>query len=209
MNSSSNNRLIRIFLLVALVVITTHSHGQQPGSGDDWIDALVRWDTHCSEKGCIMFTDMLRGDSGDPADPKDRTQYVTIAVAVDRATAKPAYFAIHLPPNAQQDQGVFIGFTKTTKDGDHWKAALDKEGASRIPFASCDKESCVARVTSGLVSEGRDSHNMDLLEKFLDSDAVLFLYMSQGKPYRTMIPLASFKKEYPKMLKSDLAVPAK
>ena len=61
-----------------------------------------------------------------------------------------------------------------------------------------------ARIADGLVDEGKERHRMDLLEKFLNSDSVLILYMKNGKPYRTMILLSSFKKEYAKLLSSDL-----
>ncbi len=151
------------------------------------------------------MTDVLRGYSGDPVppDPKDARGYVGIYVAVDRTTRKPAYFAFHVDPNSQQDQGVFVAFTKTTKEGGKFKMGLDEGGASRLPFSSCAQDSCVARIPDGLVDEGKERHRMDLLEKFLNSDSVLILYMKNGKPYRTMILLSSFKKEYAKFLSFD------
>jgi hypothetical protein len=193
--------------LLTLVLFPCFCSAQQTAPGGDWSDALVKWDTQCGAKGCLLMTDVLRGYSGDPVppDPKDVREYIGIYVAVDKATRKPAYFAFHVDPNSQRDQGVFIAFTKTTKDGDKWKAGLDKDGASRLAFSSCDQDSCVARIPDGLVEEGKESHQMDLLSKFLNSDSVLILYMKDHKPYRTMILLSSFKKEYTKLLGSELS----
>ena len=66
------------------------------------------------------------------------------------------------------------------------------------------QDSCVARIPNGLVEEGKERHRTDLLEKFLDSDSVLILYLKNGKPYRTMVLLSSFKKAYAKLLGSEL-----
>jgi hypothetical protein len=180
--------------------------GQKAASTEDWSDALVKWDTQCGPKGCLLMTDVLRGYSGDPVPPdsKDTREYIGIYVAVDRTTRKPAYFAFHVDPNSQQEQGVFVAFTKTTKDGDKLKMGLDKDGASRLPFSSCGQDSCVARIPDGLVGEGKERHRMDLLEKFLNADSVLILYVKNGKAYRTMILLSSFKKAYAKVLSSEL-----
>lgn len=148
------------------------------------------------------MTDVLRGDSGNPANPEDSREYIGIYVAVDRDTQKPAYFAFHVDPTSRQDQGVFIAFTKTTKDGNAWKMGMDADGAARLSFSSCNRDSCVARVSCGIVEESKDGHRIDLLEKFLDSDAVLLLYLKDGKAYRTMVVLSSFKREYRRLLAS-------
>ena len=116
---------------------------------------------------------------------------------------KPSYFAFHVDPNSQQDQGVFIAFTKTTKEGNKWKSGIDADRALRLAFSSCGEDSCVARVTGGFVEETKEGHKINLLDKFLSSDAVLFLYMKGGKPYRTMLVLSSFKKEYQRVLESE------
>jgi hypothetical protein len=61
-----------------------------------------------------MFTDVLRGDPDHPADLQ-HPEYLTIAVAIEQSTRKPAYFAFHIPANADQESGVFITFAKTSK----------------------------------------------------------------------------------------------
>lgn len=152
-----------------------------------------------------MQTDVLRGESGDPPDPKDFREYVGVDVALYRKSQKPGYFAFLVDPRTQQDQGIFIAFTKTTKDGDSWKINLDADGATRLAITNCNDKACTARVPLGLVEEGKDSHKMDLLEKFLNSDHLLVLYMKGGKAYRTMVLLSSFKKEYQRAMTSELA----
>jgi hypothetical protein len=76
-------------------------------------------------------------------------------------------------------------------------------------FRSSDAndKSCMARVPLGVVKEGTERHKMDLLDKFLDSDHLLVLYMKGGHPYRTMVLLASFKKEYQRVLATELRSP--
>ena len=39
-------------------------------------DLLVNWKTDCATRGCLMRTEVLRGDSGSPANPKDFREYV-------------------------------------------------------------------------------------------------------------------------------------
>jgi hypothetical protein len=46
---------------------------------------------------------------------------------------------------------------------------------------------------------------VDLLNKFLNSDAVLVLYTRGKNPYRTMILLSSFQKDYQHIMAVDLA----
>ena len=83
--------------------------------------------------------------------------------------------------------------------------ALDDQGAIRVPFTSCGKLGCMARIAAGLEVEPSTRNGVDLLNKFLNSDAVLVLYTRGKKPYRTMILLSSFQKEYQHVMAVDLA----
>lgn len=206
--------MMRFFVTVVVVALSLSSLAQvkdaQPKDSDEQLaDALVKWNTECSPKGCILETDVLRGDSGNPADPKDFREYIGIYVPVDRATQKPAYFAFHIDPRAHQDNGIFITFSATTRDGDSWKMNLDPEGVSRLMFDKCDEQSCVVRVPNGLVQEGNESHRMNLLDKFLSSDHLLILYMRDGNAYRTMVILSSFKKAYQRLVANELSSKAR
>jgi len=192
-------------LLVAFsVAMPSAAYAQENVKGDPG-DGLVKWDSTCSVRGCLIQTDVLRGISDDPAppDPKDSREYVSINVAMERATRKPAYVTFMVDPRAQQDQGIFIAFTNSRKLGDAWKAEIDQDGANRLPACECTENACIARVPLGLVPEGKDRRSMNLLNKFMASTSLLILYMREGKPYRTMVLLSSFKKEYRRVLTDE------
>jgi len=207
MNRNISTRAIVLLFLLVLPLWSSSCFAQNDRSAKDWGDALVKWDTRCSARGCLMQTDVLRGESGNPPDPKDFHEYVGINIALERKTQQPAYFSFLIDPNAQHDQGVFIAFTRSTKEGNSWKMNIDPDGATRLSFAECNKDSCAARVPLGLVEEGKDSRKMNLIDKFLNSDTLLIHYMKNGKPYRTMVLLSSFKKEYQRVLTSEFASP--
>jgi hypothetical protein len=198
-------------LATALVALIPYFADAQSGSvSTDWSDALVNWKTVCVEKECRMRTDVLRGVSGDPEhppDPSDTREYVGIDVALLRNTQKPDYFAFFVDPRARRDQGVFIEFSRTTREGEHWKANLDPGGPWRLAITDCDDKACTARVELGLVKGNEENQTADLLEKFLNSNHLLVLYVRDGKAYRTMMVLSPFKREYEKA-KTELAKPA-
>jgi len=171
---------------------------------DDAGDALVKWDSTCGARGCLMQTDVLRGVSDDPPDPKDFREYVSLDVALDRSLSRPAYFSFLVDPRAQRDQGIFITFTKATQENGKWKLDLDPAGTSRLTIGDCDKNSCRARVPLGMLEEGQAAHKMDLLDKFLSSAHLLVLYMRSGHAYRTMVILSSFKKEYERVMATEM-----
>ena len=76
-----------------------------------------------------MQTEVLRGDSGSPANPKDFREYVGVNVALARKTRQPEYIAFYVDPRATQGQGIFVAFAKARRDGVSWKMALDDDGA--------------------------------------------------------------------------------
>jgi len=90
-------------------------------------DLLVNWKTDCEPRGCLMQTEVLRGDSGSPANPKDFREYVGVNVALARKTRRPEYIAFYVDPRATQGQGIFVAFAKARSDGSSWKMALDDE----------------------------------------------------------------------------------
>lgn len=171
----------------------------------DWGDLPVRWKTDCAPRGCLMHADVLRGDSGSPADQKDFREYVGVNVALARKTRQPEYIAFYVDPRAVPGQGIFVAFAKARRDGVSWKMALDDDGAIRVPFTSCGKLGCMARIPAGLEVEPSTKKRIDLLNKFLTSDAVLVLYTRGKRAYRTMILLSSFQKEYQHVMAVDLA----
>lgn len=192
--------------LFALSLMSSRLCIAQDNSTDDALaDAVVPWDIDCSNKGCLVETDVLRGDSGAAPDSKDFREYIGIYIAIDRKDKTPAYFAFHVDPRSQKDQGVFVGFAKSVQDGPSWKIVRDPVGVSRLSFSSCDERSCVARIPGGVVEEGKDRHAMNLLDKFLTANFLWVLYMKDGRPYRTLIDLDSFKKTYQRVIDIELA----
>lgn len=190
--------------LLLLCLVSFLCPAQEKSTSADPRDAQVKWDSTCGARGCLMQTDVLRGVSDNPPDPKDFREYVSLNVALDRSLSRPAYFSFLVDPRAQADQGIFITFAKTTQENGKWKVNLDPEGPSHLSIGACDKNACTARVPLGLVEDGKEAHKMDLLDKFLNSDHLLVLYMRDGHPYRTMVILSSFKKEYARVMENEM-----
>jgi len=191
------------------MAVSPRSHISAQGNADHngLNDLLVNWKTDCAKRGCLMQTEVLRGDSGNPADRKDFREYVGVNVALARKTRQPEYIAFYVDPRETQGQGILVAFAKATRDGSSWKMALDDQGAIKVPFTSCGKLGCMARIPAGLEAEPSTNKRVDLLNKFLTSDAVLVLYTKGKKAYRTMILLSSFQKEYEHVMAVDLAPP--
>jgi hypothetical protein len=192
-------------MLVVLVLFSGLSFAQNNLGHSGLDDLQVNWKTDCAPRGCLMQTEVLRGDSGSPANPKDFREYVGVNVALARKTRQPEYIAFYVDPRATQGQGIFLAFAKATRDGSSWKMALDDQGAIKVPFTSCGRLGCMARIPAGVEVEPSTKKRVDLLNKFLNSDAVLVLYARGKKPYRTMIPLSSFQKDYQHVMAADLA----
>lgn len=153
-----------------------------------------------------MQTDVLRGYSHEPADPNDVREYIGLDVALDRAMRAPAYFVIIVDPRLQRDQGIFITFTHTRRQGKSWTMDLDKIGAIRLAITSCRDDGCRVQIPKGIVPATNEHPQVDLLDKFLHSDTMLVLYLKNGKPYDTMILLSSFKKEYERVMTEELGL---
>lgn len=167
----------------------------------------VKWETECDEQVCTLSTDVLRGASNDPPDRTDHDQYISILVALDRKTAKPVSLTLHMPPWARKSEGVFLAFAQSAKDGEPLKYEVDADGASRLVLTACDDESCVTQIAGARLEASTDSHAMNWLDKLLAADHLLILYMSDDAdaPYKTAISLSTFKKEYQRVLKGEVA----
>jgi len=202
----NSRRLLITAGLLAVGSIPAFCQGPKIAPKDDPIEALVgKWDVQCSRQGCSMFKDVLVGDPDHPADLQ-HPLYITITVAVDRATQKPSSFAFNVPRNRDSNPGLSIAFAKTLPDGDTWTVEV-QPGIIRLPFGSCSDDFCIARVKDGIVTENSSAGRMDLLGKFQSSDHVLFLFMRGGEPRRTIEPLFPFKKAYKQLLETEFKKP--
>ncbi len=141
-------------ILVALAVFSGSVFAQSNADHSGFNDVQVNWKTDCAPRGCLMLTQVLRGDAGGAADPKDAREYVGLNVALARKTRQPEYIAFYVDPRATQGQGIFVAFAKARRDGVSWKMALDDDGAIRVPFTSCGKLGCMARIPAGTTNAG-------------------------------------------------------
>ena len=164
-------------------------------------ESSVKWETNCAPQGCLLQTEVLRGESGDPPDSSDFHEYIGIDVALDRQTKKPAYFVFHVNPDADRGQGISIAFAKAGNKSDAPK--VDSDAASKLDISDCDDKSCAARVPQGVVKKGKDSHGLNLIDQFLKADQLMVLYQKGGKQYRTWVPLSSFHQEYQRLLTAE------
>jgi hypothetical protein len=188
-------------LLFALVLF----NGRQKSSAQALDDAF-RWDVRCQPLGCTLFLDVLHGsaDEKTPPNSKDSRQYISLMVAVDRATRMPAYLAFHFPPDADQKPGFFIAFAYDTEVNGRRGVQPDPDSMNELGFDSCDADSCVARMREGKVDDGKGGF-IDLLRQFNTADHLWLMYTRKGKPIRTMIPLRPFKTAYQRVMSTDLA----
>lgn len=172
------------------------------------------WYSECTATTCTMSKKILRGDPDHPAD-LDHPEYISIVVVIERQSGKADAISFHVPPDADPSQGLFVEFSKTTVDTTQegcstpaeekpvecFHRELDPEGPWRLPFSSCSKEECVARIEGGRVEKGPDRpHSVDLLEKLLKQSHILFLYVDQGgEPLRAINTLSPFQEAYKKL----------
>jgi hypothetical protein len=196
-----------MLLAFFLALVSGLSFAQNNADHSSWSDFLVSWKVDCAPQRCLMHTEVLRGDSGSPANPRDSREYVSVNVALSRETRQPEYIAFNVDPRATQWQGIFIAFVHATSDGNSEKMVLDGEGAMNIPFATCGKLGCMARIPAGLEIQPSTGKRVNLLEKFLTSDAVMVLFTKDNGAYRTMILLSSFQKEYKHVMAVNLIPP--
>src|ERR1700692_2194651 len=117
-------------LVMALVTLPSAAMTSAAHAQGDLGNSPIKWESTCSARGCLIQTDVLRGISDDPAppNPKDYREYVSINVAMERATRKPAYITFMVDPRARRDQGIFVAFTNTSKVGGSWSTKIDQDG---------------------------------------------------------------------------------
>ncbi len=170
------------------------------------LDKAFHWDVKCQERGCMMFLDVLHGAIGEkaPPDPNDSKQYISLMVAVDRATRKPAYLAFHFPPDGDEKHGFIVGFAFDKTEKGRFTLKPDPDGTNHLGFDSCEADSCVARMREGKVDDGKGGF-IDLLQKFNTADHLWLMYTRKGQPIRTMIPLGPFKTAYTQVVTKELA----
>jgi hypothetical protein len=152
-------------------------------------------------KGCIASVDILRGESGDPADPNDTNQYVSVPVAVNRSDSRPSLVTFEVDPNADQQAGIDLFFSHTVPDGKSWKVVVDPNGPMHLPFRRCSKTMCISFIGGGTPDEATMKSCADLVARMQSEDHLFLSYTRGGHSYRTAVSLALFKEAYASLLK--------
>lgn len=193
-------RLSRIsFAIAALFLPPGHSVRAQ-SRAEDLLKTQQSWHIQCMPKGCIASVDILRGESGDPPDPNDTNQYVSVAVAVNRSDHRPSLLTFEVDPNADQQAGIDLFFAQTVPDGESWKVVVDPNGPMHLPFRHCDKTTCTFFIGGGTPDEATMKSCQDLVGRMQSEDHLVLGYTRAGHSYRTAVSLALFKKAYADLL---------
>lgn len=160
---------------------------------------LFPWRAKCIEVGCLISIDVLRGISGEatPPDVKDVREYITINVAVARASKQVDFISFQVDPRASRDTGIYIGFMTSSGSGKDYKLTRD-EGLTRLHFEQCTDQFCTARVVSG------DAGTLERFDdKFQSATGLWILYERDGHAYRTMVLLSPYRAELQRVLAQE------
>lgn len=151
-------------------------------------------------KGCIGSVDILRGESGDPPNPNDVSQYVSVAVGVDRKDTRASMINFEVDPNADKAAGVLLSFAHTLPDGKSWKVVMDEGGPVHLQFTRCDQTECIASIGGGNPDQESVSRCSDLVQRMQAEDHLFVTYVRGGNTYRTAVSLRLFKEAYQELL---------
>jgi len=186
----------KVVALVLTILISAHSFSQSADSAKLLANAAVRaftWDLQKSAKGALMFLDVPYTREG-----QDSAEYLTLTVAKNKGAERPEWISVIIPNNIVQANGIFIAFANTIKTPDGMsKMELEKKSTRRIAFEACKGETCTARILEGYLSDEKTGEPIDIFQKFLDYDHVLFLFTyADGSHKSVAIPLFTFKQQY-------------
>lgn len=202
--------LCGLFISVVLLLLFGRYTGAQ-NTPEDLLRAQQSWKIDCMPKGCIASVDILRGESGDPPDPHDTSQYISVAVGVNRSDRRPGLVMFEVDPKADQSAGVDLVFAHTIPDGKGWKIVVDQSGSIHLPFRRCDPTECSAVLGGGKPDDVAMKSCADLIARMQSEDHLFLSYRRSGRPYRTAVSLALFKEAYARLLTqaSTTQAPAK
>jgi hypothetical protein len=192
----------KILTIIFTILVVGKSFCQSQDNIKALADSAVNsftWDIQQEPKGALMFLDVPY-----QRDTQDSAEYLTLTVAKDKTKNRPDFISIIIPNNIVQSNGIFIKFSKTTKSNESpgWKMELEKGDPVRVHFERCNEEqqTCTARIIGGYVTEEETKTEIDIFQKFMDFDHVLFLFIySDGSHKSVMVPLFSFKEQYKKL----------
>lgn len=184
--------------VVLFLSLCFQARAQTPA--ENLLRAQQSWHINCMPKGCIASVDILRGESGDPPDPHDTSQYISVAVGVNRIDNRPSLVMFEVDPHADQQAGVDLLFAHTVPDGKGWKIAIDPNGPIHLPFRRCNETECMAVLGGGAPDEKVMKSCADLVGKMQSENHLFLSYSRGGHSYRTAISLELFKEAYARLL---------
>lgn len=188
------------FVIATLLLIPIHGVRAQ-STAERLLRKQQAWHIGCMPKGCIASVDILRGESGDPPDPNDSNQYVSVAVAVNRGAHRPSLVMFEVDPNADKQAGIDLLFARTVPDGKTWKLVFDPSGPMHLPLRRCSKSACMFYIGGGTPDEATMKSCANLVARMLSEDHLFLSYTRGGHSYRTAISLALFKAAYAKLIR--------
>lgn len=189
--------IISIFFVVFMRDALADTSIENKSNIEDCASSQSTWDTQQVKNGTMMFLDVpfLRKDTS-------KVEYVTLSVAKREDKEQPAFMSIIVPNNVDKVNGVFIEFAKTVKtneDPSGWKLKLENDPI-RIPFYTCQKDGCYARVTDGYVTDEESKQQVNIYNKFMNYDNILVLFIYPDGSHKSVaIPLCTFKQQYKKL----------
>ena len=184
--------IIGFFILLIHNVAFSQNEKAKKKMADAAVE-MFTWDLMKSEKGTLMVLDVpfLR-------DGHKKEEYLTLSVAKDTGKARPTFISVIVPNNIVQSNGIFISFANTIKTRDGMRSMeMQKDKPVRLLFESCNKEDCTGRIMEGYANQENDTTKVDIFQKLLDFDHVLFLIIYSDKTHKSIaVPLSFFKEQY-------------
>ncbi|MSO97307.1 MAG: hypothetical protein EXR11_03680 [Rhodospirillaceae bacterium] len=206
-------RPYRFSLAIAIVLgafTAAYAQEYQTEEKDGPFAATVgNWDVKCVDVGCLLSKDFVIADPDHPIQDQANPEFATIAVTISRDGNRVGWVSFQVPPDARQDAGLFVRFATSVRDPSvpvGWRMELDSV-LYKFMFDECDSDSCTARIERGIFPATDSSPELNLVEKFLNSNFVLLLFQREGEAFRAMEPLFPFKRAYKKLMEAELATP--
>jgi len=194
---SFRNRLAIATLLTAPLLAQTLTHPDVERA-TELLHNQQRWQTQCLPTDCTLSVDILRGGYGSAPDPNDITQYISVALAVDRFSQKLNSLTFKVDPHADKNAGLVIMLARTLPEDSGWKVELEPSTIA-LPIDQCDDRTCNATLAGGLTKNG-----IDLLAKMQKDTQLFLVYTRAGESYPTTVNLNFFNQAYQQMLAKDL-----
>jgi hypothetical protein len=189
--------------LLLLLVSTLAWAADKADDAKDAVTKMFTWRVEQTTHGPIMFLDVPY-----KRDKQKKLQFITLSVAKETNNPRPSFVSIILPNDVVRANGVFLNFANTVKSADGSNMMqLEKEDMVRAKFDNCDKDDCEARVVDGYATNEETNQTIDVFQKMMDTDHILFLFSySDGTHKSVALPLATFKKQYKELLNEKLII---